>query len=51
MISTKVIALCVEKIKVETIAEPPPTIVTAFLRDQPNLSWNDAIGTSQNTHH
>ena len=43
MISTNVIALFVEKISVETMAEPPATIVTAFLRDQSNLSWKDAI--------
>ena len=41
------IALFVEKISVETMAEPPATMVTAFLRDQPNLSWKDAIGTSK----
>src|SRR5690554_74455 len=47
MMSTKVIALWVEKIRVETMAEPPAIMLTDFLRDQPNLSWKAEIGTSR----
>src|SRR5690606_36524542 len=43
--STKVIALWVENIKVEITAEPPAIIVTDLFFDQPSLSWNAAIGT------
>src|SRR5690606_38005737 len=43
--STKVMALCVENIRVEITAEPPAIIVTDLFFDQPSLSWNAAIGT------